>query len=645
MTFDSRGLPPPETLHELFDRHHIELHEMPIPGRQHGGPRSKIYCPECHGGREKEKNFYVAIDRDGQGAAWMCFRANNCGCKGGGRLKGAPERPAPQIRHYRRPTLPVKREVTSGLVDVFMQFKISLATMDALGIYRTERRMPVIGRDGKQVGGDVREKRPVIAYPYYVDGELVNVKYKAIYRRGDRVIKRFAQEFNAEPSLFNIDNFETDEWGIIVEGEDDVAACYEAGWKQATTVVDGSPPKLSENFDRDTDEDQRYVALYGEPRLDRLKKVYLAGDMDEAGQRHMEEVARRIGKGRCWQVRWPGGCKDAKDTLEKRGPEAVTFAIENAAPYPLEGVHVITDEEIANLHAGIRERRIITGHKAIDDRFSLSGEGLFIVTTGISGRGKTTFWNGMSVLYTERNEEEMKLDRLLPPFHTVICSAEMKPHIMASRLIGQRANQSFTGSAMVEQVPLDRAMDTYLPWVRRHFTFLRWADRATQPTITWLLERIRDVVQRTGAKLVIVDPWQEFDDEMPDRERNHSRWIGKQLQRFIGLTVELAVNIVMVVHPTKMKPDKEGKLPIPEGNDISDSIQFYSRSDSGTTIHRANFNSDEMLFRVWKVRDGRFARHGDTVLRVDPHTYRIYPKPVPVSNTNEIGNMRTWADK
>ena len=168
----------------------------------------------------EEKNFYVAIDRDGQGAAWMCFRANNCGCKGGGRLKGAPERPAPQIRHYRRPTLPVKREVTSGLVDVFMQFKISLATMDALGIYRTERRMPVIGRDGKQVGGDVREKRPVIAYPYYVDGELVNVKYKAIYRRGDRVIKRFAQEFNAEPWLFNIDNFETDEWGIIVEGED-----------------------------------------------------------------------------------------------------------------------------------------------------------------------------------------------------------------------------------------------------------------------------------------------------------------------------------------------------------------------------------------------------------------------------------------
>ena len=257
------------------------------------------------------------------------------------------------------------------------------------------------------------------------------------------------------------------------------------------------------------------MALYGEPRLDRLKKVYLAGDMDEAGQRHMEEVARRIGKGRCWQVRWPGGCKDAKDTLEKRGPEAVTFAIEKASPYPLEGVHVITDEEIANLHAGIRERRIITGHKAIDDRFSLSGEGLFIVTTGISGRGKTTFWNGMSVPYTERNEEEMKLDRLLPPFHTVICSAEMKPHIMASRLIGQRANQSFTGSAMVEQVPLDRAMDTYLPWVRRHFTFLRWADRATQPTITWLLERIRDVVQRTGAKLVIVDPWQEFDDECP----------------------------------------------------------------------------------------------------------------------------------
>jgi hypothetical protein len=58
-----RGLPKPETLHELFDRQGIELHEMPIPGRHHGGYRSKIILP---GVQRRPGSFFVAIDPDGR---------------------------------------------------------------------------------------------------------------------------------------------------------------------------------------------------------------------------------------------------------------------------------------------------------------------------------------------------------------------------------------------------------------------------------------------------------------------------------------------------------------------------------------------------------------------------------------------------
>ena len=64
--------------------------QSPASRRQdHGGARSKLYCPQCGGGREKERNFFVKIDGDGKGFDLICHHANNGGHTGGQRLKGA----------------------------------------------------------------------------------------------------------------------------------------------------------------------------------------------------------------------------------------------------------------------------------------------------------------------------------------------------------------------------------------------------------------------------------------------------------------------------------------------------------------------------------------------------------------------------
>jgi hypothetical protein len=100
------------------------------------------------------------------------------------------------------------------------------------------------------------------------------------------------------------------------------------------------------------------------------------------------------------------------------------------------------------------------------------------------------------------------------------------------------------------------------------------------------------------------------------------------IQQYVGMSVDLACNIVLVVHPTKLKRDKEGKIQVPEGDEIADSVHFFSRTDTGITIHRPNFHSQDMLVRVWKARNGRFASYGDTTVRLDPRTFRIWPRPV-----------------
>ena len=62
---------------------------------------------------------------------------------------------------------------------------------------------------------------------------------------------------------------------------------------------------------------------YGLQRKNRsYVRIIIATDADSAGQAMAEEIARRIGKDRCFKIEFPEGCKDANDVLVKLGKDA-----------------------------------------------------------------------------------------------------------------------------------------------------------------------------------------------------------------------------------------------------------------------------------------------------------------------------------
>lgn len=627
----------PETLQDLFDLHSIQLHGViPPANRNYGGHRTKLYCPQCHGGRQKEKNFFIKVDADGKGATWQCFRQNNCGYSDGGRLAGADDRPRSPPKVYRRPAPPEAAERPDRFVAYFTKRGISAETLQHFGLYRTERRMPVLDADGRQT--DRWRFMPVIAYPYRDTGSLTNIKYKAVYPTGH---KRFVQEADCEPTLYNIDSFTDPSAGFFVEGENDCLALFECGFHQVTTLPNGSPPKIAESYDPTTDDDDRYLPIRpGDERIDRLERCYLAGDMDEAGARHHEEMARRLGKHRCWLVRWPEGCKDADETLRKRGADAVRFAIEVAEPYPLPGVVFVSDAAIADHYAMTRRWRYVTGFNSLDERLRLSDDGLFLVTTGVPGHGKTEFWNAYSVLLAERQDEEMALNSALRPFHTVLLSSEMDNDKIAINLLSSHVSKPFYPSKGGAPRLTMAEVNEHFPWVRKHFTFLKWEDTREPPTISWALNTVEAVVRQTGAKLAVIDPWQEFDDEMPPDWRNTtSRWITRVLWKFRGLAMDLRINLVLIAHPKKLTRNKNGKFSVPGGYDIAESQAFSSVPHVGLTINRPNFGAshdddDDMDLHCWKMRELTYGRVGNTSMRFDRHTHRLWPRPTVAEAVN-----------
>src|SRR5262249_32175987 len=149
-----------------------------------------------------------------------------------------------------------------------------------------------------------------IAFPYFRNGELVNVKFRALTE------KAFAQVNDAEKILYGLDDIADVKTAIIVEGELDKLALEEAGIRNVVSVPDGAPNQVKAGEPDPEDAKFSYIANCAD-YLDRLDRIILAVDNDGPGLALGEELARRLGKERCWRVRWPDSgdspCKDAND--------------------------------------------------------------------------------------------------------------------------------------------------------------------------------------------------------------------------------------------------------------------------------------------------------------------------------------------
>jgi hypothetical protein len=87
-------------------------------------------------------------------------------------------------------------------------------------------------------------------------------------------------------------------------------------------------------------EDNKFAYVWASNEvLQAADKIIIAVDKDGPGKALAEELARRIGKPKCWSVEWPDDCKDANDTLLKYGKAKVSNVVEEAEPWPIAGLY------------------------------------------------------------------------------------------------------------------------------------------------------------------------------------------------------------------------------------------------------------------------------------------------------------------
>jgi len=165
-----------------------------------------------------------------------------------------------------------------------------------------------------------------ILFNYYVDDELINIKYRAKN-------KDFKLYKDAEKVFYNLDSIRLSKECVIVEGEWDVASFVEDGYLATVSVPNGFTKEGTINLD--------YLDNYYD-YFENKDKIYLAVDNDEAGLNGQKELIRRLGAEKCYLVDFKD-CKDADEYSNKYGKGSLIKVLEDSKIVPLENVVTLND--------------------------------------------------------------------------------------------------------------------------------------------------------------------------------------------------------------------------------------------------------------------------------------------------------------
>lgn len=543
---------------------------------QRPGRVEKIICPKCEGGRTKEKSLRVVIDEDGNGALWKCYRGG-CGMSGGGRTtNGSRSTAGHEVRQrpVGKPVTPHAPDVTARRPDWFWSFwddrKIGARVIEKFGVYAVRRRF------------DAETEGEAIVFPYVWRGELRNRKYRHYPNKHPML-----QEKEALPTLFNADILDAfPETVCWVEGEPDVLALAECGIDDVVSLKDGAPAK-AENSGR------RYDAMAThEIELARVRRFILAGDSDAPGQALHEELARRLGRHRCWAVTWPEGCKDAGETLVKHGPDKVKACIEEAMAWPIEGIEKVQEGTLAKHGKRVPPQTMTTGTAATDNVVKLPAEGRLIVVTGYPSSGKTA-WCRFAMVHTAMNFGR----------RWCVFSPECQPWedfiVSVAETYSGKPFWPVLGYSKMSDAEIDAAER----WLGDKVAMLVCDALEQTPTLDWLMTRLEAVVLRDGITDFLIDPWNEIIQERG--EMTETDYIGASLQRLKAFGLRHGVNIWIVAHPAKPPPVRGNEVRgAPGPYDISSSSHWFNKADVGLTVHSPEPGKSELW--LWKARFRRF---------------------------------------
>lgn len=555
--------------------------QIGIDTKKHNKGSIKTLCPKCSDSRKNKKDPCLSIDfEDGM------YNCHNCDFHGRVFEK--------KIKEYVKPQ-PRLEKVSSKVISWFESRGISNNTLLRFKITESNEFMPQYDSNAN-----------CICFNYFRNDELVNIKFRDAK-------KAFKLSKDAELILYNIDAISDTDTCVIVEGEIDCLSLHEAGVFNSVSVPNGAS-KGSQKLE--------YVDNCWESFTDK-KKVVIAVDNDEAGNSLKEELARRIGKAKCYTVTYPDGCKDANEVLMKYGKEAVAQMIESATEWPLEGIVSMDDmySELQDIYLNGYPKGA-SARLGDFDKLLTFAPGQLTIITGMPGSGKDEFSNWIMTSLAKYEQ-----------WTWAVCGFEEPPVFHTSKLMEKFTNKSFDFRKNPNHRMSPQEFEYSAAMVDQYFHFINMDE--VQANFDAILSKAQELVIKKGIKGLIINPWNCMDHKIPFGY-NETQYVSEVLTKLIGFLKLNGVHCFLMAHPTKLAKDKKtGKYEVPTLYSISGSAHFFNKTHNGISVYR-DFETGTVDVYVQKVKWSWLGKLGfcsytfDTMTREYKPTGGVLPgwKPI-----------------
>lgn len=556
-----------------------------------------MICPICASGRlpEHQTQKLLAINLKKPDLPWRC---NHCGEAG---------YIVEELAISQMNIKPVAREFQFNPIPEAMQQwfwnerRIGKETLDHFKISMSQEMMMIqkapedhIEWKGKWIN------RACINFKYFRNDILINVKFR------DKQ-KNFKLVSGASLILFNIDSIKNSKECLIVEGEPDCMAYYEAGYKTVVSVPNGATVTKEEKENYETTgimtirslANMEYIDLCWED-LEHIEHFIIGTDDDAAGIKLRQELARRLGFEKCSYIKYSEWfktdktpCKDGNEVLYHNDRNALLSTLSITYDFPIEGVNTADkylDVLMKNFKNG-RERGLPTGYFSMEAFFNWM-RGWLTVINGYPTMGKTTFLLNLIAITTVLYEWKWGL--YSPENYPV----ENIIDTLAEIFVGKSSDIEFHGRMTEEE---------YRKVIVEHIKkYIYFVDREEGYSPEDLREIKKQMIKRYGIVGFLTDPWSTLNHP---NVANIDRYLETQLNAETRLATKYSIVNLIAHHPPT--PKDKSKVGPPTSFDLIGGQIWFNKAFALLSIHKQSSNIDDLLVDIFvqKIKEHKLAGH------------------------------------
>lgn len=546
----------------------------------------RIPCPYCSSSRTRANQKVPVLSVDDLGDR-VVYKCHHCDATGAIPTRQKSEKYFANNKAFAASLVssekPIPKSTTNYSEDLlgYMQSRgISRTTLETAGVVELSYYIR-----------EFKREMPCFGIPYTFEKIQTGLKIRSYPEKG------FAWGGGGGHCLWNIDNLDTDQPLYIVEGEMDALSLVECGVTNVVSVPNGAPGKVKNNV-VDPTEDKTFGYIWqANETLKKFKKIIIACDTDVPGNALAEELARRLGRSRCWRVEFTAKEKDANAYMIEYGKSALIDALNKPSAWPIAGLFgadKYKDDIFSFYSDGVPEAES-TGYVDVDAIYRVAVGELTLVT-GIPGSGKSEFIDQIMVNLAMTRDWKF-----------AICSFENKPTHHIIKLMEKYKRKSFFDSS--RRMTEAEAKEAFA-WVEEHFLFIEQSSE-TRASVDSILERASAAVARIGVRGVVIDPYNYLEKSKSESETDSVASILTTVRQF---SIANGVHSWFIAHPQKLARDSAGNVYVPKGYDVSGSANFFNIPDMGITVHR---KEDHVELHNWKTRTKWFGQVGVAKLHYD----------------------------